>query len=143
MEVRPMEIRRANRDDADQVFALANELTENGEVPRERFDEAFPDLLAHDTSHCLVAAVGEQINGYACGHYHVALHTGVRVAYLEEMVVTEDLRNSGIGRQLVQAFETWALEQGCGRAALAAQLAGPFYESLGYEAAGTHYRKPL
>lgn len=138
-----MEIREARRDDAEQVYALANELTEGVDLPRGGFDKAFPDLLADHTSHCLVAAVGEQINGYACGHYHVALHTGARIAYLEEMVVTEELRHSGIGRQLVEAFEAWARAQGCQMSALAAKMAGPFYESLGYEAAGTHYRREL
>lgn len=143
MEVRPMEIRRAQAEDADQLFALADELNDTGTVERSAFDTALPDLLADDTSICLVAAVGEQIDGYACGHFHVALRAGGRVAYLEEMLVTEEMRNSGIGRQLVEAFESWAGEQGCRLAGLAAELAGPFYESLGYQAVGSHYTKPL
>jgi GNAT superfamily N-acetyltransferase len=143
MEVRPMEIRVAVAEDAEKVFALANELSESRQVERAAFDQAFQDLLSERTSCCLVAAVGEQINGYACGHFHVALHAGDTVAYLEEMVVSEELRHSGIGRKLVESFESWARDNGCTLAGLAAELAGPFYESLGYSAAGTFYSKDL
>lgn len=143
MEVTPMEIRRAEQQDADHVFALANELDESNEIDRAAFDEAYPALLADESSCAFVAAVGDQINGYACGYMHVALHANGRVAYLDEMVVSEELRHSGIGRQLVASFEAWAVEHGCNVAALAAESAGPFYESLGYAASGSHYRKPL
>jgi len=143
VEVRRLEIREAEAADADEVFSLANQLDAAREIERDAFDRVFPELIADDASCCLVAATGEQINGYVCGYSHLALHANGLMAYLDEMVVAEELRHSGIGKQLVEGFESWAVERGCGRAALAAAEAGPFYESLGYEQAGDHYEKRL
>lgn len=143
MEVRRLEIREARSGDAEEVFSLANQLNAAREIERDAFDRAFPELIADEASCCLVAATGEQINGYACGYSHLALHANGHVAYLDEMVVAEELRHSGIGKQLVEGFEQWAVSRGCGWAALAAAEAGPFYESLGYQQAGEHYQKRL
>lgn len=54
-----------------------------------------------------------------CGLMEVAIHTEApgcvtnRIGYLEAWYVDPDLRQHGLGRQLVEAAEAWARTQGC------------------------------
>ncbi|HKJ94343.1 MAG TPA: GNAT family N-acetyltransferase [Gammaproteobacteria bacterium] len=143
MQVQAMEIRAAAKRDADGVFELADRLDAAVPVDREAFDELYPKIIRSNTACCLVALAGDEVHGYASGFMHDTIYASGPVAYLDEMVVSEDLRHSGIGTQLVKAFEEWATESGCRLIGLAVEGAAPFYESLGYQRIAGHYRKAL
>ena len=143
MQVRPMEIRAAKKGDAEEVYSLADQLNPVDEVDHDAFMEAFPAALKDDHDCCLVCLVDDQVMGYLCGYRHPALYATGPVAYLDEMVVAEELRHSGVGTRLVEAFEEWAREQGCKLVGLATTGAGSFYEALGYQSEGSYYRKSL
>ena len=62
---------------------------------------------------------------------------------VDELFVTSEYRERGIGRQLMGAFEAWALGRGCILVSLATRGAGPFYERLGYAATAEYFKKYL
>jgi GNAT superfamily N-acetyltransferase len=81
--------------------------------------------------------------GYCLGFDHPAFYANGRVAWVEEIMVREDLRGRGVGRLLMDAFEEWASTRGDRLIALATRRAAPFYEALGYEDSATYFRKAL
>lgn len=61
---------------------------------------------------------------------------GGRVGWVEDLVVAKDCRGFGIGRQLLEHLETWAMRNGLSRLQLLAdrnnEPALGFYERLGW-----------
>jgi GNAT superfamily N-acetyltransferase len=57
--------------------------------------------------------------------------------------VREDQRSHGLGTQLMQAFELWAVQNRCILVALATAGAKGFYESLGYATKASYFKKYL
>ena len=62
---------------------------------------------------------------------------------VEEIMVREDLRKTGIGRNLMDAFEDWRASRSSKLIGLATRRAISFYEALGYENSAVFYRKLL
>ena len=85
--------------------------------------------------------------GLATAHILDVIHADTAVAILTALVVGEAHRHHGIGRSLVDAAETWAIQRGASRITVATGLARAgahaFYERLGYEHTARRYAKDL
>jgi GNAT superfamily N-acetyltransferase len=136
-------IRRAEKADADAVFALAREFGLTFRPEREAFDAALPELLANDDALLLTAVVGGRVDGYLLGFVHLTLFANGPVAWVEEAMVGSGSRRQGIGRALLEEFERWARSHEAGYVAMATRRAPEFYHALGYEASATFFRKVL
>ncbi|MEQ4721472.1 MULTISPECIES: GNAT family N-acetyltransferase [unclassified Nonomuraea] len=136
-------IRRAEKADADAVFALAREFGLTFRPEREAFDAALPELLANDDALLLTAVVGGRVQGYLLGFVHLTLFANGPVAWVEEAMVGSGSRRQGIGRALLEEFERWARSREAGYVAMATRRAPEFYHALGYEASATFFRKVL
>ena len=72
--------------------------------------------------------VFRRMNGALGGFVEVSIRDRVdgsmseRVGYVEGWFVDEDLRGSGVGRELIAAAERWTLERGLGEIASDAEL---------------------
>jgi GNAT superfamily N-acetyltransferase len=66
---------------------------------------------------------------------------GAPLAFLQELFVDEPTRGSGVGRDLMNAFDTWAHDHGAAVEALATSRppAKAFYERLGFTTRPTTY----
>jgi GNAT superfamily N-acetyltransferase len=60
---------------------------------------------------------------------------------VEELMVREDCRRNGLGRELMSAFERWAMERHSRLITLATRRAAPFYTAIGYEQSAVYFRK--
>lgn len=136
-------IRRAEKTDADEIFALAREFGLTFLPEREAFDVALPQLLRNDDAMLLAAVVGGRVHGYLLGFVHLTLFANGPVAWVEEAMVQTGSRRQGIGRALLVEFEAWARSREAGYVAMATRRAPEFYHALGYEASATFYRKVL
>ncbi|WP_214319878.1 GNAT family N-acetyltransferase [Nonomuraea sediminis] len=136
-------IRRAEKTDADEIFALAREFGLTFLPEREAFDVALPQLLRNDDALLLAAVVGGRVHGYLLGFVHLTLFANGPVAWVEEAMVQTGSRRQGIGRALLVEFEAWARSREAGYVAMATRRAPEFYHALGYEASATFYRKVL
>ncbi|MFI6595605.1 GNAT family N-acetyltransferase [Nonomuraea sp. NPDC050536] len=136
-------IRRAEKTDADEIFALAHEFGLTFRPEREAFDVALPQLLRNDDALLLAAVVGGHVHGYLLGFVHLTLFANGPVAWVEEAMVQTGSRRQGIGRALLVEFEAWARSREAGYVAMATRRAPEFYHARGYEASATFYRKVL
>jgi len=134
-------IRRAHKFDLPRLQELYDQLHLNNylnlRVPRARLAAAF-DRLARDRNHTiLVAEVGGKIVG-TC-HVIIVPHLGHALkpfAVVENVVVDEDARSSGIGQHLMAAVSDLARRRKCYKMALTSNIARGrahrFYERLGW-----------
>lgn len=87
-----------------------------------------------DTVVC-VAEAGQQVIGWVQGTL-TELLVAARYVEIGGLVVDEQHRSRGIGRQLMAAAEQWARDQGCTEVRLRSNViregAHCFYEALGY-----------
>jgi GNAT superfamily N-acetyltransferase len=159
-----IQIRPARPGDQDQVWPLARDLATSYVAERPAFDRSFGALLAHPDDLVLVAetpahpaspgpfhpanlvrptAPGGEVVGYLLAISHPAFHANGLVVWVEEVMVAEPARGTGVGRQLMAAAEAWARRRGARYVALATRRAGPFYRALGYEDSAVYFKKPL
>ncbi|NBE99093.1 GNAT family N-acetyltransferase [Nonomuraea sp. KC401] len=138
-----LQIRRAEKADADAVFALAREFGLTFRPERGAFDSALPELLANEDALLLAAVVNGRVQGYLLGFVHLTLFANGPVAWVEEAMVGSGARRQGIGRALLEEFERWARSREAGYVAMATRRAPEFYHALGYEASATFFRKVL
>jgi GNAT superfamily N-acetyltransferase len=136
-------IRRAEKSDADEVFALARDFGLTFRPERQAFDAALPELLANDDALLLAAVMEGRVRGYLLGFVHLTLFANGPVAWVEEAMVQSGARRQGIGRALLEEFERWARAREAGYVAMATRRAPEFYRALGYEASATFFRKVL
>ncbi|WP_062345801.1 GNAT family N-acetyltransferase [Herbidospora yilanensis] len=138
-----LQLRRAEKTDAEQIFALAREFAVSFRPERAAFDAAFPELLENEEALLLVATVDGVVRGYLLGFTHLTLFANGRVAWVEEAIIESGFRRHGLGRHLLAEFELWARSRDAGYVALATRRAAEFYKATGYEVSATYYRKLL
>lgn len=89
-----------------------------------------------------VAEVGQQVIGWVQAVL-LELLIAPRCVEIGGLVVTEQHRGKGIGRQLMAAVEQWARAQGCAEVCLRSNVtrkdAHCFYEALGYQCIKTSF----
>lgn len=136
-------VRTAQPDDADQVWPLARDFATSFAPRREAFDATWRCL--HDVPDALVAVAecDHRVVGYLLAHRHLTFLANGPVAWVEEVMVAETHRRTGVGRALMHHAEHWAREGGAAYLALASRRAGPFYTALGYEDSAVFFKKPL
>ncbi|MDD5388377.1 MAG: GNAT family N-acetyltransferase [Gallionellaceae bacterium] len=95
-------------------------------------------LLARDASAALwVAEQSGRVIGMCTAQVVISTAEGGPVAWVEDMVVSSDLRGRGIGRLLLDAVVAWATRRGLSRLQLLAdrenEAALDFYQHLGWQ----------
>ena len=136
-------IRLAQDADTAAILALARRFATSFVVDEQAFRRAFVALLGSSQAHLAVAEAEQQPVGYILGFEHDTFFANGRVAWVEEIMVSEAFRRQGIGQLLMQEFEAWAATRGAKLIALATRRAAAFYRALGYEESATYFRKLL
>jgi GNAT superfamily N-acetyltransferase len=137
-------VRPARLEDGEQVWPLAQAFAMSFTPERDAFDATWAQLVdVPDTLLLVAETVDDRIVGYLLGNCHLTFLANGRVAWVEEIMVDQDLRQSGIGRLLMEHTEKWAQSAGAAYISLASRRAGPFYLALDYEDSAVFYRKTL
>ena len=136
-------IRRATEADADALFPLVKDFAVTFVPERSAFENSLREILADEDANLTVAVVGGQVVGYCLGFDHYAFYANGRISSVEEIMVREDLRKHGVGKQLISCFEQWSVSRGSKLVGLFTRRAAPFYEAIGYESSGTFFRRLL
>lgn len=135
-------IRLARSEDASILLDLAKELATSFAVEDASFHQTLRALLS-DQSAYLAVAEEDVVVGYILGFDHLTFFANGRAAWVEEIMVRQGNRRSGVGRLLMQSFEAWAKARDAKLIALATRRAALFYAALGYEESATYFRKVL
>lgn len=136
-------IRPAQLADSDVLFALAGAFAASFSVERSAFESSFAALLQSPDVFLAVASDSGRVVGYVLGFDHHTFYANGRVSWVEEIMVSDDFRRRGIGRQLMENFEQWAKSRQSKLVALATRRAAAFYRSIGYDESATYFRRLL
>ena len=143
-DAQPHVTRPARPTDADQVWPLARDFATSFTPERAAFDATWRRLDAAPGALLLVAEADDgAIVGYLLAHAHQTFLANGPVAWVEEVMVAEGRRGSGVGRALLAHAEAWARDVGAAYVALASRRAAPFYLALGYEDSAVFFKKSL
>jgi GNAT superfamily N-acetyltransferase len=139
-----VEIRDATPDDAEQLVPLIELLPHK--VTADGVTHRLKQISADDFPQ-LVAVQSGMIIGLCGLHLMTAIHREKPVGRITILVVAEDTRGRGIGRQLVNAAEQRFRKAGCGMVELTSNdwlvEAHRFYSKIGYEQTSKRFAKQL
>ncbi|MEB4613076.1 GNAT family N-acetyltransferase [Leucobacter sp. M11] len=141
-------IRRGQLEDAHAIFGLARQFTTGREpIGRDEFEVALDNVLRtrDQETNVLTVAVTEagQVIGYSLMTVSRLLHAPGLTAHLQEIVVDPEVRGQGVGDRLMRANEQYCLGRGVRQLSASTARIGRFYNHLGFESVGEHYRKVL
>jgi GNAT superfamily N-acetyltransferase len=136
-------VRAARADDAPDVWPLVVAFATTFTPTEATFRASFTALLSLDSALLLVAETDGAVVGYLSAHAHLTFIADGPVAWVEELMVAEEHRGTGIGSALLARAEDWAAERGAAYVSLASRRAGPFYLGHGYDDSATFFRKLL
>jgi GNAT superfamily N-acetyltransferase len=85
----------------------------------------------------------EVVLGYLLAFSHPTFLANGPVVWVEEVMVAEQARHTGIGRRLMATAENWSASRGAAYVALATRRAAGFYVALGYTESATFFRKVI
>jgi ribosomal protein S18 acetylase RimI-like enzyme len=109
-------VRRGRPGDAAHVLSLIQQL---GYAPSERrYDETFAQVVRHPEAAVFVATEGLRVIGYLAMSHRPQIRLGGRAATIDELVIDQRRRGTGIGSALLDAALRYASEVGCGRVEL-------------------------
>lgn len=136
-------VRRATVADEFALFALVSRFPTTTPPSRDVFADALRQKLKDPDGFVAVAESGGSLVGYVAGDAHEAFYAGGKVAWVDEILVTEDARRQGVGRALMSEFEIWAENGRCKLIGLATRGAASFYEELGFKTSAGYFKRYL
>ncbi len=128
-----IQIRKMQKKDLPQIQKLYKDLIPEG-VSMDTLEQHF-DAIAELPQYFLAVAVkGEKVLGSTMGIVCIALDAPFLV--VENVIVDNGCRGQGIGRQIFDALDRYAIEHNCEYAILVSsgfrKQAHKFYEAMGY-----------
>ena len=147
MESFTVSIRRIEKNDYAAVASIWRDVLDVRNATEEHVTEVY-GKMAPDERYCtFVAEAGGKVVGLAAVVKVLAIgHPGGYVK-MNGLGVLPEYRHRGVGRQLMDQVERWALEQGAPYVGLASGTgrteAHNFYEHLGYRKTSYWFRKNL
>ena len=136
-------IRPAVVSDGDAVFGLLGQLAASYPPNRIAFDAVFPVLVIDPDAILLVCEIGGVVRGYALAIVSLLLYTNGRSAQLQELVVDQHARGTGIGTALVARVESECRELNVRQLTVASRRAAAFYEARGYGTTADYLKRSL
>ncbi|MDX1916083.1 MAG: GNAT family N-acetyltransferase [Methylophilus sp.] len=148
----PIHISDANIDDIPALVGLLNILfsIEQDFSPNKLRQEAGLRLIIENPHQAIIKVARTQgglVIGMVSAQLVISTSQGSNSAWIEDMVVREQYRAQGLGRQLLDAALQWAKDKGATRAQLLVDLdnksAIGYYEHLGWHGSRMGMRRLL
>jgi len=125
------------------VFGLVSQLGDTYTVEREAFESAFDEAINADNHNVLLVAENNdnRVVAYAMMTVARLMYTRDDAAQIQELIVDESERGSGIGSRLVYAVENICRDRGISQLTVAASRAPAFYDRLDYRSTADFLKK--
>jgi ribosomal protein S18 acetylase RimI-like enzyme len=122
--------------DLTNLLALLFAIETDFAFDEKRQQKGLALLLNGEGCCVLVAEIDKRVVGMCTGQLTISTAEGGPALLVEDVVVAEQWRNRGLGRQLLDRLAQWAAEQGACRMQLLAdrenKAAAAFYTRLGW-----------
>jgi len=118
-----VELMKAKLHDIPAMQALVAEKVKDGTILQRSEDEVATNIRSY-----VLAKRGDQLVGYTALHIH-----SPRLAEIRSLIVDEDYRGEGIGRQMVEYTLNEAKELGVAEDVLVLTYLPAFFEKLGFK----------
>ncbi len=139
-------VRPASVADLESVYELLNQL-KGSQHNREAFERNYTQNLSDPLVHYLVAIYNQKPVGFISLHVQRILHHEHRTGELQELIIDQEFRGKGVGKQLMIAAEGLARTLNLEEIELTTRLhrtdAQAFYKSLGYSNSHLKFVKEL
>lgn len=144
--LKSMKIRLARESDYKQLMQLYNDFV--GEDRYSKYNnDSFKKVINSTNNFIFVAEDNGKLVGFATFSIRDVIRYPKQIAELDELFVSLDYRQKGVGKLLMQQVEDKAKELNCYRIFVESQYkhetAHKFYEELGYSNYGYHFIKNL
>ncbi|MCM3717513.1 GNAT family N-acetyltransferase [Fictibacillus phosphorivorans] len=138
-------IRETRYEDSYELSLLMGEL--GYPTTPEEMTERLETLLPNEAYACFVACINDQVIGMIGLMKGLYFEKNGCYARITALVVSEEFRGNGIGKQLVRYGEEWAKEQGATAILLNSGKqrtdTHEFYRSLDYDDTGLRFIKVM
>lgn len=139
-------IRKMELNDLEEVFELLDELYEN-KIKYSIFVEKYKASLNDDNFYEIVAVEDNKVVGVLIARIINRLAKRKNVLFIDDLIVNEKYRNTGIGKLLMQNAMDYALSIDCESLELTSLIsninAHRFYENNGFEKRQYKFKKHL
>jgi GNAT superfamily N-acetyltransferase len=127
----------------ETIFALLEQLAKSYTPDRGAFDQNIDAFLDDNPGSVLLVAEDAHgtVRGYALTTINSLLHTNGRSAQLQELVVDEQVKGTGIGTRLIEELERICRDRGVKQLTVPSRRAASFYERLGYQSTADFLKK--
>jgi GNAT superfamily N-acetyltransferase len=136
-----MRIRTARTQDLRPLLELVRQFPTPTPPDAATYERTFHAKIQDPASRVAVIEKDGSLCGYISGSRYSAFYANGDTAWVDEILVTEACRAQGMGRLLMQDFESWARGSGCVLVGLATAGARSFYEHLGYGSKAGYFKK--
>ena len=147
-----IEIRKATIEDEAKIINILKLLASVSETPSDssvdwqRAAIKFREIVKDDEKGVILFAEqdGEAVGAVTLS-YPVAIRRGRQYTYIEEFIVTEQVRGKGVGGQLIEAAIAEAIAKGCYEMQVnsPSKLGYPVYVEHGLKTEGRHLTMKL
>lgn len=149
-----LEVIKAASGNEDEIFKLIRELADAVGFAEQAplidigiWSKTLKKMLASPDWAFLLALEGVEAIGLVLFFVRPTLTTGMNRATITEMVVTEEARGKGVGRELIEEAKRQALKMGCSILAVSTELdnagATGFYRKMGFTQERTYFEARL
>jgi GNAT superfamily N-acetyltransferase len=141
-----MKIRQARESDYAEMMVLYDQFV-GSERYSKHTNDSYQKVLKNQQNVVFVAEIDKKIGGFASFSIRDVIRYPRPIAELDELFVSSEKRQKGVGKLLLQAVEQKARELHCYRLFIESSydhtVAHSFYEALGYTNYGYHFIKNL
>lgn len=139
-------IRKLELKDLEEVFELLDELYEN-KIEYSIFTQKYKAILKDNNFYGIVAVENNKVVGVLISRVINRLAKKKNILFIDDLIVNEKYRNTGIGKLLIQDATNYAISKDCGALELTSMIenvnAHKFYENNGFEKRQYKFKKHL
>ncbi len=139
-------IRKIELKDLEAVFELLDELYEN-KIEYSIFVEKYKSSLKDDNFYGIVATEDSKVVGVLIARAINRLAKRKNILFIDDLIVNEKYRNTGIGKLLIQNAVDYAVSIDCESLELTSLISNTnahrFYENNGFEKRQYKFKKHL
>lgn len=136
-------VRRAEKTDAEAVFAMLGEFVTSYRPRREAFDRNFPALIGSADADLLVAEEDGTLRGYALALRVPTLYANGDLWNLQELFVDASHRSRGIGGLLLGCVVENARARNAVEVTVPSRRAGAYYIRHGFVETASYFKLKL